>query len=413
LNFGHTYGGLYEASADDLQCETISQRQGVGPNASSSNDDPFVDPLIVHALSQTLKKPGQPIVAHQQTHPIVTDECFAKLPLEIVEFILMNLRSKDVLHARIASRVLASARLSQAFWRSRFVPGNDFEHFPEPVLCKMKSHPVSAEHSELFADAEAAYDGLTNGAWNVCWKALDNRKRVWGIIQPLSAALLSFDLHARYARSREPCGNRLASVWQEELEWEMDTLWHCGHGELLDSEDQPFHFGCRPLFKRNVRLKKRVINVRVSVLPWYTTSYVTGLRFIFEDSTEVSLGYVLEDREIDFAVEGGLRGFELAIGERGIHGMNIGMGGWKMPHPRVGDFERLKIKKIGEGQEVAQVKAYFDGMKLVYLGVPHYIHAPLGPYSSWKKAKGYTELLEAKKELDRLDGLSRKKEPRW
>ncbi|KAF2726996.1 hypothetical protein EJ04DRAFT_557650 [Polyplosphaeria fusca] len=400
INFGHTFGGYYSSgNIHNHNLYPVNIRGVSTPNSKLDKTDPLMDESLEIAICeaqksanshQSLTKPEKDTV---RTTRKATNECFEDLPLEILELIFFNLNSRDVLHARIASRVLAAVQLTQAFWRSRFATGNDFEYFPEPLFCKERNSPLTPAQRSLFNNPKCVHDAMRDES---CAFVVGHRKRIWSIIKPLSATLRSFGLHGQYSGSVEPCGNRLASVWQEELEWEMDSLWHCGHGELLDSVDQPFHFGCRPLFKRNVLLDSRVTSVKISLLPWYETTYITGLRFQLEDGSEVPLGYILEDREVSLSVEGGLRGFELAIGERGIHALNVGMQGWRMPHARVGDSFELKIKRIGEGHEVKEVKAYFDGMKLVYLGVPTYIHKPLGPYSLWKKAEEYMELLGAK-----------------
>ncbi|KAF2195430.1 hypothetical protein K469DRAFT_699027 [Zopfia rhizophila CBS 207.26] len=115
----------------------------------------------------------------------------------------------------------------------------------------------------------------------------------------------------------------MATYWQPGLFPEDTSRWNCGHGELMDSETVPFHFGCRSLFKRKVALQPLVVTVKVSLLLFHGTTYITGFRFYFADGTTNTIGYILEDREVPLDTECGLRGFEVAVRERGIHALRI------------------------------------------------------------------------------------------
>ncbi|KAF2106315.1 hypothetical protein BDV96DRAFT_607536 [Lophiotrema nucula] len=397
VNWGHTYGGFYNTNEDDVHSRSICRPRisGHPPGTTTYDKDPFLDRsfsqvlLEFHMWNHMEKANARSFPNEQPPAPPrrLTEECFEQLPVEILDMILSYLPSKDVLHARLSSRVVAAVPLSQAFWRSRFAPGNELDFLPEPILFKQKivQHHFFSEPKLVHKAARDERAGL----------AMAQRQRIWDIIQPLANALRSFSLHGAQYGTVEPCGWPRASAWHPELHEEDQWRWDCGHGELLDSAVQPYHFGCRPLFKRFVVLPSRVLAIKVSVLPWYNTTYITGLRFCLADGSEVPLGYILADREETLKLDAGLRGFELAISERGIHGLNAATQGWKLPSRFVGDRSKyLKIARFGQGHEADRAKAYFDGMKMVYLAIPGYIHRPTGPYSLWKGAAYYEEVMK-------------------
>lgn len=40
----------------------------------------------------------------------------------------------------------------------------------------------------------------------------------------------------------------------------------------------------------------------------------------------------------------------------------------------------------------SRVLTYEQGMKMVFIGIPDYIHNATGPYSVWKKARDFVEI---------------------
>lgn len=358
VNWGHTYGGLYFST--DAQTRTIHMKKTPGhpPGTSLHDKDPllredFVRCLTGYSLRQLLEKREEKEKEHARTTidiGVETNDAFKTLPLELLEMILASLPSKDVQNARIASRILGAVPLRQAFWRSRFAPGGDFEYVPEPLLFKK-----GFIKDIRFSDPRIVY----NAAMDQCSSlSLANRSRVWKVIQPLSDALISFSGFKEIFGGVEPAGSPIASLWQPHLQDEDISRWDCAFGELLDSEMQPFYFGCRPLFKRTVELSAGLAAVRISVLRFHDTTYVTGLRFCFADGGIKPIGYVLEDREVYVPIEGYLSGFEVAYAERGIHALSI-----ITEHgtsTMAGDKGELRMKRLEPGIEVTAVKAYFD-----------------------------------------------------
>ena len=65
--------------------------------------------------------------AHYTCHSVTGTDPFPVLPAEILQNILHHLPIADVIRLRQSSRVYANMPLSQSFWRSRFLPGREFE----------------------------------------------------------------------------------------------------------------------------------------------------------------------------------------------------------------------------------------------------------------------------------------------
>ncbi|KAH7349109.1 hypothetical protein BKA66DRAFT_614027 [Pyrenochaeta sp. MPI-SDFR-AT-0127] len=395
VNWGHSYAGLYVSP--DANNRTIHMRNdpshAFGTSLWEGNPLLIENEMIMrrlggYMLKNLLEKGNEktktlPVHSRVQMDDTAMPSRLTALPVEILEYILMLLPSRDVLNARLASRIFLAIPLSKAFWRSRFTPGHELESVIEPWLYK-------AEIIEeiRFSDPKIVYEVLKSETSS---RALANRRRLWGLLKPLVSALCSFAVYEGAFHSIEPRGSPLASLWQPELNNEDTARWDCAHGELLDSEFQPYHFGCRPLFKRHVKLPAPVLAVKVSALPFHNSTYITGLRFCLADNSKVEIGYVLSDREVSLSTKGTLRGFKVASGERGIHGLSlIDQSGTQTV--AVGVVEGFNERRLGLGNPVTAVKAYFDGLKMVFIGVPDYIHNAIGPYSIWKNARDHVEI---------------------
>ncbi|KAF2027907.1 hypothetical protein EK21DRAFT_91132 [Setomelanomma holmii] len=365
VNWGHTYGGLY--ASDDVDNSSMH----LNPEATRLGVFWQCDPIILNSyeivrrlnIHETECRLRQSICHNQRGSPIAKTlfgnkevwDCFWTLPTELIEHIMMLLPSRDVLNAKLSSRAVAGTPLNKSFWHSRFRAGQDLEYVIEPWLHKV------------------------------------------GAIKPIVYALRSFTSHQSNFGTAEPTGRALASIWQPKLEPEDTARWECAYGQLLDSEFQPFHLGCRPLFKRYITLSQPVVAVKVSVLPFYNgITYVTGLRLCLADSSEETIGYILESNETTLLTGGILRGFRVTYSDRGIHALCI-LNKTGSYSAIAGSASEHKEKKIGFGTPVTKVKAYFDGMKMVYVALFEYLHTAIGPYTLWKQAQDYIQVVNLPK----------------
>jgi hypothetical protein len=301
---------------------------------TTSPSKPHIHPNNISIQTTSPSKP--PIHSNP---PTVPQSPLEALSTELLDQILTYLPTPSVLSLRLSSRTISNISLSKAFWRSRFAPGAEYSSVIEPWLYK-----ADAIFERCFADPRAVYEVIKQERrkGNV---VLDNRKRVWELIGPLADALVSFTGHEKMCGGVEPAGEMLASVWESAG---CDTY----------PQNNSYSFGSLPCFKRYVALPKPVHEVRISVLRFHAQTYITGLRFCFTDGSKAAIGYILTDCEVTLATEGGLRGFEVATGERGIHG--IGVIGKTGVRKVAGEMAGTSLQTLGHGGEVTGIKAEID-----------------------------------------------------
>jgi hypothetical protein len=150
----------------------------------------------------------------------VSDDPFARLPIEVHHMILELLPAKSVLNSFLSSRVLcaSSAGLPQSFWKSRIF--TDMPWAVRPSLLMSISQETGRVDSkvllELLRKAGAAPSGGRNARYEA-WLSLKNRRRIWkcceGILDVMKigrkeSGCVSRDLEAltssRIARIRRP-----------------------------------------------------------------------------------------------------------------------------------------------------------------------------------------------------------------
>jgi hypothetical protein len=357
-DWGHGYGGLH-ANFDSVSRTAHTQNGPAGcvlgrdiwkGNPLLSEDECLMSRLTArtHTLDSGHNETGTipPQNRSKNSSSLIASQSpLEKLPAELLDHILTFLPSTAILSARLASRVLACLRLSKAFWRSRFARGAEYECVIEPWLYKS-----GTIFERRFADPRVVYETLKSEKGS---PILENRRRVWELVGPLSDALVSFAGHEKKFGSVSPCG--------EPLEFDAWTAgWDYTHcSPKKNSHFQPYPFGSLPCFKRYVALPHPVALVKVSVLRFHTTTYITGLRFCFTNGEEAAIGYVLPDCEIALATGGELRGFEVATGERGIPGIGvIGKCGVRMG--TAGEMEGKSMQILGCRDRFAGLKAEID-----------------------------------------------------
>ncbi|KAL2797591.1 hypothetical protein BJX66DRAFT_86866 [Aspergillus keveii] len=150
----------------------------------------------------------------------VSDDPFARLPIEVHHMILELLPAKSVLNSFLSSRVLcaSSAGLPQSFWKSRIF--TDMPWAVRPSLLMSISRETGRVDSkvllQLLRKAGAAPSGGRNARYEA-WLSLKNRRRIWkcceGILDVMKigrneSGCVSRDLEAltssRIARIRRP-----------------------------------------------------------------------------------------------------------------------------------------------------------------------------------------------------------------
>jgi hypothetical protein len=141
---------------------------------------------------------------------------------------------------------------------------------------------------------------------------LQNRQRIWGLIQQLSEliclqwkgneALLPLD------RDNEPKWKEVHGVLQTPQ-------------RVLHRLESWFGLGCCRLYSQITLIPTLLRRIVIFTISIGTVIYITGLRFISNQGTNICLGYI---GGRGFSLETtGLQGFIVAVGSRGIHAIQL------------------------------------------------------------------------------------------
>lgn len=235
----------------------------------------------------------------------IVSNCFTDLPLEILEFILAFLPTEGVKALARTSRGLnmtIPSNLGQYFWASRFQGSFD---------CGSVFEAQTYEHG---LDWRSLYFSTIKDPS----PKLQNRRRIWGLIESLSELLC--------LQWNGDQGLLLTSEDETKLEWKEVHGWL----QRLNKESYPFcswrlrpgpriDAGCLRLYSQYISIPTLMRCIVVSTVSTGTATYITGL--CFRQETNICLGYT--SRTQLFLETSGLRGFILAVGSRGIHAIQF------------------------------------------------------------------------------------------
>ncbi|KAI0396137.1 hypothetical protein F5Y17DRAFT_137756 [Xylariaceae sp. FL0594] len=165
--FSHDYGGAHLRQRDEYGPRGFWRHGTELPKGPLSSSIWTSDPLesFIHSI-EAVDVPklshGPPFFLEPARS---SQDPFCKLPMEILQAILIHLRSPDVLNLKLASRTIANTPPHDRFWYSRFCPQGEFRHCFE------------FERYEMYS-----------GRWETVLRAvrgrqpnhsLVNRKRIW------------------------------------------------------------------------------------------------------------------------------------------------------------------------------------------------------------------------------------------
>jgi hypothetical protein len=290
VSWGHTYGGLITFDDEDHYPWEDRVTEQYNSSQTYAKENPYDVAEIPDLLMLSLKSPKTPAA------PVPTarsNDCFAILPWEILEAISMNLLVPDALNLVSASRSFLPLLTSQAFWASRFEPGNDCDFIFEKRNCR---EPRDWIMLYQFTSHASSPPGLKN------------RRRIWKLIQK-SASLLSSHLEG-HLKSSPP------NLCIFNLEWREAA------GDIqpafVSDRRWPFNNGCQLFGRQNAIIPSSLTKVAFSV----AADGVTGIRLISNNHTDICLGY-MNDRHQLFLEVAALCGFILAIGPQGVQAIQI------------------------------------------------------------------------------------------
>ncbi|KAH9906634.1 hypothetical protein F4778DRAFT_722782 [Xylariomycetidae sp. FL2044] len=360
---------------DDTNKPPMHRRLGIPASVCRNDDDddnddndeielkvmpevPKSDPLRVPDIQTLLKYESQctpPPANTPQVRRVAGDRLFL-LPEEIRTRIAMYLTTIDVLSLRRASMSFWFIFHTQQFWASRFMNGAE------------RSWLFEAQEFEKSRDWRSLYR-LTNNARTESSDSINNRKRVWALSQriidvlsltlvPLSTTRLETDICEAGSECVE-AGGRIQ---------EMQP----------DKPQVHFYEACRIFHKQRVQLESlgRLSRVGLSFLRLGDASFLAGLRLLPVSGDSVQLGYLAPFEDfVDIQI---LRGFNLAIGSRGIHAIQFHTDRGTLPWH--GDLHASpRTLRLGGKAPIKFLEFSFDACKItrISVGFPSRISPPL------------------------------------
>ncbi|KAI8712800.1 hypothetical protein NCS52_01379200 [Fusarium sp. LHS14.1] len=346
LDWGHTYGGAIVIKEDD-GLPMLLPRYFRGANTMDPmRQDPFnlsaILELARHAIPEHPIDKTSAIEVSGQDSGV---DPFSSLPPELIAAILEFVPSRYVLCVKLASRPFAVCLLTESFWASRFLEGQDFHH----VFEVWKSKPKS------WASMHQALRGIKNH------RKLLSRKRVWELSLKLRDILgqLMPICHGDPLRSYfEPVGSH------DHLDWQVASR------GLARPEDE-FRQGTRSLRTRVIDIPQDVQEIFISFVQLSLGEFVSGILFQRQNGEDVRIGYSEHSREFPLGIPPGLevRGLFLAFSEMGVQAVSALMED-DTRSPWRGAEQGLPKMRLSTTSRLTAMKGEFDAFKLVALSIP-------------------------------------------
>lgn len=290
----------------------------------------------------------QPFADWHNDATIRYNDPFRKLPVELLQSILSELSSPDVVSLKRSSRAVQRLPLSDTFWRSRFFPGQEFEYVFEAFK----------HFRNLKGQWKTIYQNFKNMSKS---PGLVNRRRIWDLARILD------DLVGVRLESPICSGTKVCSYFEPAAAEEEDVAWIEGH-RCLRPFDRSFPTGCRELYVRSLLVPRDTISIYVSFVDILDKTYVSGLRFEGLQGTIRQMGYIRPGSEsrLIWNTQTDLcrvTGFHLALDQRGVRGLCIVSGAielssWAGQH--IGIPKRRLVVPASSHDGIRKLRGGFD-----------------------------------------------------
>lgn len=350
VGWGHDYDGLAFLDYENNYPwgDRLIERDEDSITCQRARENPYDVPEIQRLLKERPQSPPRGKELSSSGSITEREDCFVGLPWEIREGMAVYLSSADVLSLRRASRAFVHIFSSQNFWASRFKANADRDFFFE------------TQNSQECRDWRSLYR-RTNDALGP--PGLQNRKRIWALIQSLSDVL-----NMRWHDSSETPRRDLSRAGLRWTEVAGDVRQEGPAG------CRRFDEGCRLFNKRNTSIPDLLSRIAVSITRIGNAGYVAGIRLIPSKGADICLGYRAEGKEL-FLVVTVLKGFVLAVGSRGIQALQIITSNGHVSQWFGCPNESPKTQRLAVCGPVAALEAGFDVSKYA-LSLPFFWHPP-------------------------------------
>lgn len=319
VTWHHDFGGLISADDDSYPWEDLFVDQEV----TFASFNPYVVPEIQQLPDETPTLPDIPKTMSNNA------DIFADFPLEIINSISLCLPTNDYLNARLALRSFHPVFYMQQFWASKFLPYAD------------RSWVFESKNWRMACNWLWLYRRTANGS-----PGMKNRERVWRLVEEVKELLRSEWI--------QPLSRSITDV--------SDMKWLKAAGDVRPDTSQPyqgFDGGCRQFHEKQVCVPPdQLSHLAFSLIQSGGTTYMTGIRFILSRGEDVRLGY-MADQELILGITS-LIGFYLAVGSRGIQGIQCILGN-NCESSWIGCPNNApKTKRLWFAKPITSIEAGFD-----------------------------------------------------
>lgn len=277
MNWNHDYGGLVNFWAQDFgglpdaqTPPTPGEEARLWRIPESLNDGP--DPWDTPEIARVFNLPAalSTSVTSQALHTWIIEEkdegSFGRLPNEILSMILVYLSSADVARLRLASRLFANFVLPDGFWRSLFLPEQEFDYIFE------------ARQPSL----------LHRGSWKQIYAAFCILQAAETMMERKRIRNLALSLHGLMQMLRDTkCeGSPVQSFFEPDAPPKScSPLWVTAKGALRGNPTElrdDFCSGSRSLFERELRLAppEQIVAIFASAIDLFGRTYISGIRIV-------------------------------------------------------------------------------------------------------------------------------------
>ncbi|KAI0423605.1 F-box domain-containing protein [Xylaria sp. FL1042] len=342
LSWGHDFGGLVSVDNQDRYPweDRFVDRDGNSAPCLTARNNPYHVPEIQQLPYEDPQAPP----AISVSGPVsTTTDCFSVLPQEIRIEIASYLPTVDALNTRRASRSFLSIFYSQQFWASRFRADSD-----RSWLFESHNWDKTCDWRWLYRHTNKAH--RTGG--------MQNRERIWKLIQRVKEIL-----RLRWTKSIA-----LSSA----IPNQTNLRWLEASGDLRPEMDigpyRGFNEGCRLFHEQCFSIPGLPCQIAFSIIQLGDAEYIAGIRLIPSQGEAIQLGYRAEGKELILNITF-LAGFNLAVGSRGIQGIQCILDNGRTSQWFGCPHEAPRTRRLAASGPITAIKAGFDGCKMVSLAV--------------------------------------------
>ena len=273
-----------------------------------------LDSISTSEVERLVRQRESPPAAWRQISSNNTRDCFLKMPWELLENMVLDLDTRTALSMRLISRAFLPLLTSGIFWASRFRPERE-RGFLHDVFHKK--------------------DGVV---WIDLYRATDDRKLPFNLRARAWVWKMARDV-VTLARLQlaEPVDDANSKKMLKNVRW--PSRYHVTGQVIYELENarsrKIFQEGCRELGTHSALVPSQLVAITITTARVGATTYVAGICLLPKGGPCVRLGYTSQEGRHLHRITS-LKGFLIAIGERGIHALRV-VGENKILSPWIGD----------------------------------------------------------------------------